>query len=94
MPRFAFVFDLAGAPPPVYISARNTLAARGWDVAEQGSFYIAPDGHGLVQCFADLHAVVAAQPGFGRRVNSAHLVEFTAQNDVADLLREIAAALP
>ena len=69
------------------------LGQRGWDVAEQRSFYIAPDGYGVVQCLEDLHAVVADRPEFGSTVNSAHLVEFTARNDVGGLLRAIAEAI-
>lgn len=94
MSRFALVFDLTGADPNTYTGTRNVLRDRGWDVDEQRSYYLAPDGHGLLQCVDDLHAAVVANQEFGTNVNSAHIVEFTSRNDVADLLRNIADALP
>lgn len=93
MVRFGFVYDLKGAQPATYKAAKELLEDKNWDVHEQGSFYIAPKNHGLVQCLEDLHAVVVARPEFGRSVDSAHLVEFTSQNDVKDLLRAMSKAL-
>jgi virulence-associated protein VapD len=93
MARFAFVYDLTGAKTATYKAAREVLADKGWDVHEQGSFYLAPDGHGLVQCIEDLHDVVVEVPDFGTAVNSAHLVEFTQQNDVSGLLNAMADAV-
>lgn len=94
MARFAFVFDLAGAGTAPYPAIRDELNNRGWNVSEQRSYYLAPEGHGLVQCMLDLHAAVVRAPALGRNVNSAHLVEFTEQNDVAAYLAAVADALP
>lgn len=41
-----------------------------------------------------MQAVAILEKAKGASVNSAHLVEFTDRNDVADLLRSLAAALP
>jgi virulence-associated protein VapD len=90
--RFAFVFDLVGAHPNTYIRAKTVLNDSGWDL-EQGSYYLAPEDHGLVQCMEDLHAAVVASPDFGACVRSAHLVEFTSENDVAQFLRNISSSL-
>ena len=90
MSRYAFVFDLTGAMAPTYNRARSLLRDLGWEVDEQGSFYISPEDHGLIQCVEDLHSVVANERAFGACVRSAHLVEMTAENDVADLLQQMA----